>query len=88
MANTKSAEKRIRQTETRRLRNKQHRTRMRSAVKTLRAAVEAGDADTARELLPQTISIVNHTAQRGVVHRNLAARTTSRLTKAVAALGQ
>jgi small subunit ribosomal protein S20 len=88
MANTKSAEKRTRQSENRRQRNRQHRTRMRSAVKNLRAAVASGDADAARELLPQTISIVNHTAQRGVVHRNLAARTTSRLTKAVAALGQ
>lgn len=88
MANTKSAEKRMRQSEIRRQRNRAHRTKMRTAVKNLRAAVAAGDAEAARELLPKTIGIVNHTAQRGVVHRNLAARTTSRLTKAVASLGQ
>lgn len=87
MANTKSAEKRNRQTIRERDRNRAHRTRMRSAVKNLREAVAAGDADKAAELLPETIRIVDITAQKNIVHANAAGRTKSRLTRAVAAMG-
>lgn len=86
MANSKSALKRIRQNEKLRDRNRAYRSRMRTAVKNLRQAVEAGDADKARELLPGTLSVVNATAGKGVIHRNAAARTTSRLTRAVSSL--
>lgn len=86
MANSKSALKRIRQNEKLRDRNRSHRSRMRTAVKNLRQAVEAGDAEKARELLPGTLSVVNATAGKGVIHRNAAARTTSRLTRAVSSL--
>lgn len=83
MANTKSAEKRIRQNEKRRQRNRANRTRMRKAVRTLREAVEAGDASQAKELLPGTLQLIDKTAQKGVIHDNAAARYKSRLTKAV-----
>ena len=63
MANTKSAEKRIRQNAKERERNRGHRSRLRTAVKRLRTAVESGDAAQAKELLPQTLSIVDATAQ-------------------------
>ncbi len=86
MANTRSAEKRIVQTAKRRLRNRTHRTRMRSAVKELRSAVQAGDGQTARELLPAALSLIDHTAQRRAVHANAAARTKARLVRAVRAL--
>lgn len=86
MANTKSAEKRARQSLVRRERNRIQRATMRTAVKKLRQAVESGDTQRAKELLPETISIVNRTAQKGVIHDNAAARTTSRLTRAVNAL--
>jgi small subunit ribosomal protein S20 len=86
MANSKSALKRIRQNEKRRDRNRSDRSRMRTAIKNLRTAMEAGDADKARELLPSTLSLVNATAGKGVIHRNAAARTTSRLTRAVSSL--
>ncbi|MCP3957715.1 MAG: 30S ribosomal protein S20 [bacterium] len=86
MANIKSAEKRIRKTATQQARNRTRRSAMRTAVKNLREAVEAGEANTARELLPQTLSIVDTTASKGVIHANTAARTKSRLTKAVASL--
>lgn len=86
MANIKSAEKRIRQTAKRRTRNRAHRSNMRSAVKKLRAAVDSGDAATARELLGSTLSIVDATAQKGVIHANTAARTKSRLHRAVNSL--
>ena len=88
MANTKSAEKRNRQTIRERDRNRAQRTRMRTAVKGLREAVEAGDADKAKELLPETIRIIDVTAQKNVVHANAAGRTKSRLTRAVAGLGK
>ena len=86
MANHKSALKRMRQDEVKRQRNRSHRTRMRNAVRKLRTLIEAGDADAAREQLPQILSLVDHTAQKGVIHRNTAARYKSRLTVAVAGI--
>lgn len=83
MANTKSAQKRMRQTAKRRERNRNHRSALRTAVKKLRRAVADGDNDLARELLPGTLGIVDATAQKGVIHANTAARTKSRLTRAV-----
>jgi small subunit ribosomal protein S20 len=56
---------------------------MRTAVKKLRAAVAAGDAAAAQELLPATLQTIDKTAQKGVIHDNAAARYKSRLTKAV-----
>ncbi len=86
MANIKSAQKRIRTTIRQRERNRALRSRMRSAIKDLRQSVGNGDAKAAQELLPQTLSIVDSTARKGVIHANTAARTKSRLTKAVAAI--
>ena len=86
MANTKSAEKRIRQTEVRRNRNRAYRSRLRGAIKDLRQAVSAGDEKRARELLPQTLVLIDTTAQKQAIHRNTAARTKSRLAKAVGSL--
>ena len=86
MANTKSAEKRNRQNEQNRLRNRAHRSRLRTAVKKLRTAVASGDADAAKQLLPETLSIIDKTAQKGVIHDNTAARTKSRLAHQVATL--
>jgi small subunit ribosomal protein S20 len=85
MANTKSAEKRIRQNAKERERNRAHRSRLRTAVKRLRTAVESGDTAKAEELLPQTLKTIDSTAQKRVIHKNTAARTKSRLVKAVAA---
>ena len=87
MANKKSAEKRNRQMIKRRARNRARRSLLRNAVKELRQAVDSGDASKAQELLPTTLGIVDVTAQKGVIHRNAAARTKSRLTLAVAGLG-
>jgi small subunit ribosomal protein S20 len=83
MANKKSAEKRNRQSIKARERNRAHRSRLRSAVKGLRQAVAAGDADSAKNLLPGTLAILDTTAQKGVIHQNAANRTKSRLTRAV-----
>ena len=83
MANKKSAEKRNRQSIKARDRNRAHRTRLRSNVKSLRQAVAAGDAETAQSLLPGTLAILDTTAQKGIIHHNAANRTKSRLTRAV-----
>jgi len=87
MANTKSAEKQARQALKHRASNRAHTARMRTAVKRLRGAVEAGDKSTATAMLAETLGVVDATAQKGVIHRNAAARTKSRLTKAVRKLG-
>jgi small subunit ribosomal protein S20 len=79
MPNHKSAEKRVRQTERRRLINRSNRTRLRSAIKDLRVALD-GDAKQAVELLPKTVSEIDKAVQKGVLHRNAAARHKSRLT--------
>ncbi len=84
MANIKSAEKRIELSAKQRARNRARRSRMRGAVRQVRQAVADGDQARAQELLPDTLSLVDVTAQKKVVHRNAAARTKSRLTRAVA----
>ena len=86
MANIKSAKKRIVQNEIRRMRNRGSRTRMRTAVKHLRAAIAAGDAEKARELLPETLRLVDSTVKKNFIHANAAARTKSRLIKGVGSL--
>jgi small subunit ribosomal protein S20 len=87
MANNPSAEKKNRQSRQRQIRNRAQRSAMRSAVKKLRAAIASGDGATARATLPETLGVVDATAQKGIVHANAAARTKSRLTKAVTRLG-
>jgi small subunit ribosomal protein S20 len=84
MATHESAVKKQRQDERRRLRNRMHVSRMRTAVKKLRKAIAAGSAKAAADLLPETLAILDRSVERGVLHRNSAARTKSRLAKAVA----
>jgi small subunit ribosomal protein S20 len=88
MANTKSAEKRQRQNEKRRMRNKAARSRMRTAIKGVRSALQEGEADKARELLPEAIRVIDVTRRKNVIHANTAARTKSRLTRAVNAAAE
>ena len=82
MANHKSALKRIRSNEAKRLRNKyQHKT-TRNVIKKLR---EAGKEE-AETLLPTVISMLDKLAKNNIIHKNKAANTKSKLTKHVAAL--
>jgi len=83
MANTKSAEKRIRQSAKRNERNRAARSAMRTAIKKVRGAVDAGDAPTAETALREAVQLIDRTVTKNVVHRNTAARTKSRLVKAV-----
>lgn len=82
MANTKSAKKRAEKSQAQREKNRAVKSRMRTAVKKLRKAAETGDAKTVDELLVATLSVVDATAQKGVIHKNTAARTKSRLAAA------
>ena len=88
MPNHKSAEKRERQNEKRRDINRGNRGRLRTGVKKLRAALESGDAGAAQTLLPATVSLIDKAVQKGVIHRNAAARYKSRLTARVSEAGE
>lgn len=83
MANTKQARKRVRQNEERRLRNKHHKSRMRTAIKRVEKAVESGDRKAAEEALQPAVSVIDKVAGKGAIHRNTAARTISRLNRKV-----
>jgi small subunit ribosomal protein S20 len=83
MANTKSAKKRAAKSALQREKNRAVRSKMRTAVRKVRAAAASGDAVTAQKLLGEAIRTVDVTAKKGVVHRNTAARTKSRLAAAV-----
>ena len=83
MANHKSAEKRVRQTERRNEVNRRNRSRLRTQIKSLRAAIEAGDQDEAKTLLAKTVSVIDKAIQKGIIHHNAAARYKSRLTSTV-----
>ncbi len=83
MANNPSAAKRNRQSLKRRERNRAELSRVRTAVKRLRTLITARDRDGARQALARTLGIVDAAARKGVLHRNTASRTKSRLAKAV-----
>jgi len=83
MPNHKSAEKRVRQNEKRREINRSNRGRLRTSIKKLRTALSTTDAKAVQELLPETISTIDKAVQKGVLHRNAAARYKSRLTARV-----
>ena len=85
---TKSALKANRQNVKRREHNRQMRTKLRSALKAIRASLDAKDVTAAKAALSQTVSIVDKMATKGIIHRNTAgrykSRLSSRLTKATA----
>ncbi len=83
MPNHKSAEKRVRQSERRRLINRNNRTKLRTSIKKLRSALDGGDGQTASSLLPTTVSEIDKAVRKGALHRNAAARHKSRLTARV-----
>ena len=83
MANHKSALKRARQSEIRRLRNKGYKTRNKHAIKRVRTAVSENSVDTAREHLKEAVSLIQRSASKHVIHKNKASRLISRLTARV-----
>ncbi|MEO0998215.1 MAG: 30S ribosomal protein S20 [Pseudomonadota bacterium] len=86
MANIKSARKRARQGEKRRLHNMALRSRMRTHIKNVIKAVEQGDKDLATANYAKAVPVIDSMVNKGIVHRNKAARHKSRLNKMVRAL--
>ncbi len=82
MANHKSALKRIRSNEAKKVRNRYQHKSTRTAIKKLR---EAGKED-AESLLPNVIAMVDKLAKNNIIHKNKAANTKSKLTKYVSSL--
>ncbi|MFQ5612410.1 MAG: 30S ribosomal protein S20 [Anaerolineae bacterium] len=82
MANTKSAKKRIRQTEKRRVRNRIFRSSARTYVKRARRMIENGELAEAEGVIPEAVKALDKAAQKGIIHKNKAARDKSRLLKA------
>jgi small subunit ribosomal protein S20 len=81
---TKSALKANRQNITRREHNRQMRSKLRTALKAIRASLDAKDLSGAKTALNNTVSIVDKMATKGIIHRNTAGRYKSRLSSRLA----
>jgi len=79
MADHFSALKRARQTEKKTVRNRANKSRLRSALRSLREAIEKGDTAAAQSAYRATASVVDKGVQKGVLHKNTANRYKSRL---------
>ena len=86
MANHKSAEKRNRQSQIRRMRNRINRTKMKTVVKSLNSAIESGSVDEAKQALTVAVPVIAKTASKGTIHKKNASRKISRLTRKVNAM--
>ncbi len=83
MANHKSAKKRIRQSETRRLRNRYKKVTMRNMVRKLRSTSDKKEAE---EMLPGVMSMIDRVAKSHIIHKNNAANLKGKLTRYVNSL--
>ena len=88
MPNHKSSKKRVRQNETRRAVNRNRRSSLRTKIKKLRAAVAGNDQNLSLGLLNPTVSAIDKAVNKGILHKNTAARYKSRLTGHVSQLAQ
>lgn len=88
MPNHKSAEKRDRQNVKRREVNRSNRSELRTQIKKLRAALTGNDKKQSQELLQPTVSLIDKAVNKGILHKNTAARHKSRLTSRVDALAK
>jgi len=83
MANHKSAAKRARQALKRRIRNRQAKSQIRTAMKKMRKFVEDNQIEEAKNFLPELVSLVQRKANRGIIHKNTAARYVSRISQLI-----
>jgi small subunit ribosomal protein S20 len=83
LANIKSSQKKNRQRIRHEALNRTQKSAMRTAIKALRAAIEAKNPDQARKLLPPAVKLVDRLGRRGVIKSRSASRAVSRLTLAV-----
>ena len=88
MPNTKSAKKRLRQNELRRIRNRAARSTLRTLIKKVRGALEAGDLTQSQDGFRAVSKKLDQAAAHRIIHRNAAARVKSRLSAALKAAKQ
>ena len=87
MASHESALKAHRQSLKNRERNRQFRSRLRNALKTIRTAIDGNDLAGAKKGLKETVSLIDKMASKGIIHKNAAGRYKSRITTRIAARG-
>ncbi len=87
MANIASARKRARQDEERRVHNRSQRTRMRTQIKRVVGALRSGDKARAESAYKEAVPILDKMADKGIIHKNKAARHKARLNRRIRALG-
>ncbi|NLK28302.1 MAG: 30S ribosomal protein S20 [Clostridiales bacterium] len=83
MANIKSAKKRILVNQTKAARNKAIKSKVKTMIKKVDAAIVAGDKELAKACLVNAVAEINKACSKGVYHKNTAARKVSRLYKAI-----
>ena len=83
MPNIESAKKRVRQNTRRRAHNRMRRSTLRTSIRRLREAIEAGDSAAVQAQWLETQGLIDRTARLGVIHPNAAARTKSRLARRI-----
>jgi len=86
LANSKSAKKRAVTSEKRRQHNASRRSMMRTLLKKVSTAIEAGDKETATKEFASAVPILDRFATKGLIHKNKAARSKSRINAAIKAL--
>jgi small subunit ribosomal protein S20 len=86
MANHVSSLKRARQTETKTADNRANKTKLRGTLRTLREAIDEGNKKTIAATYSETVSILDKSVQKGVIHKNTASRYKARLNARVKAL--
>ncbi|PID54917.1 MAG: 30S ribosomal protein S20 [Gammaproteobacteria bacterium] len=79
MANSPQAKKRARQADKRRAHNASLRSLVRTVIKKVNAAIEAGDAEAAKAAYAAAVPVIDRMADKGIIHKNKAARHKSRL---------
>jgi small subunit ribosomal protein S20 len=86
LANSAQARKRARQSEKRRAQNASQRSMVRTYIKRVQAAVNGGDAAAAEAAFTAAVPVIDRMADRGIMHKNKAARHKSRLHAAIQAI--
>ena len=87
MANTKSAIKNVRKNQRRREINKTRKGTLRTQIKKLRSLVKSKDIEGSAKELVKTISVIDRSIRKGILHKNTAGRYKSRLSRTVRGLG-
>jgi small subunit ribosomal protein S20 len=88
VANTQQARKRARQAEKARMHNASLRSMVRTYIKKVVAAIKTGDADAAKNAYTAAVPVIDRIADKGIIHKNKAARHKSRLNAQIKELAQ